>query len=92
MTNKPVIVCAACKNGDITLVGPRHFDRMMQEQMTRIVPAPKYYRDYEQGFIDQWGKFYTRKEAMVVTKENGQPLLRNDEWSGHDELFSENLY
>jgi hypothetical protein len=43
-----------------------------------------------QGFVDQYGKYYTRAEALVIAMANGQRLKR----CGGDEtqLFSENLY
>lgn len=47
--------------------------------------------DEEQGFIDQHGKFYTRKEAFVIAKENNQ-LIRQESWNATEELYSENLY
>ena len=43
----------------------------------------------EQGFIDQFGKFYNRKDAYIIAKENGQIIRDLGET---DELFSEHLY
>lgn len=49
-----------------------------------------YWNDCEQGFIDQYGNFYTREEAYFVAEENGQIIKK----CGGDRvsLFSENLY
>jgi hypothetical protein len=47
-----------------------------------------------QGFLDDTGKFLTRKEAYVVAKENGQ-LDRSKHPPGHydgDDLFSEDVW
>ena len=43
----------------------------------------------EQGFVDQWGNFMTRKEALLVLQTNGR-WIRDEDYS--DELYSENLY
>lgn len=47
--------------------------------------------DEVQGFIDQHGTFYTRSEAYVIAKENGQ-LIRQEGWNSTGKLYSENLY
>jgi hypothetical protein len=46
----------------------------------------------DQGFIDQWGQFYTRREAMRVVKESGQPFNLERNGSQDEKLFSEGLY
>ena len=42
----------------------------------------------EQGFLDNYGMFYSRHEAMVEAKKCGQKLIGEEK----EELFSENLY
>jgi len=87
---KPWIVCAACRATADVVTSARHFDRLMHEQMN------KYYlrknERWEQGFIDQWGRFYNRKDALKVVKESGQPF--NDKRNGGSDcmLYSEGLY
>ena len=44
----------------------------------------------DQGFIDQYGKFYTREEALAIVKVTGQRVRRCG--GDHKKLFSENLY
>jgi len=45
----------------------------------------------EQGFINQFGDFLTREEALTIVQENGQRF--NAERNGSTtELFSEGLY
>jgi len=85
---EPRIVCAANKfeNGPM-LIGARHFDQHMIVQMAYM--DVKGSDPHTQGFIDQYGKFYTRKEAWVIAEKNGQ-IIR--EVSSPGMLFSENLY
>lgn len=47
-------------------------------------------RGHEQGFVDQFGTFLTRKEALEIAKENGQ-IIRDIGYEP-DELYSEHLY
>jgi len=104
--NKPQrrVVCAAIRNckGDI-ICGARHYDDIMRAQV-RASKNKRYWKGYlkvfgkyiyrykrvEQGFIDQWGVYMSREEALEVAKAAGQMLRR----CGGDrrELFSENLY
>lgn len=93
---KPWMVCAACRHGEMLVVGPRHFDPTMWLHLEARGCDRTFTKEHrltmEQGFIDQWGRFYTREEAMGCVKASGQPfnLERN---GGQDaELFSEGLY
>jgi len=64
---EPRIVCAANKfeNGPI-LIGTRHFDQHMCVQAEYM--GVKGSEPHTQGFIDQYGKFYTREEAWVIAE------------------------
>jgi hypothetical protein len=44
----------------------------------------------EQGFIDQFGNFLTRKEAYIIARNNGQIYRELD--NDTNELYSEHLY
>lgn len=81
------IVCAANKNGDLLVLGARHFDMTMNRtiEMLGLEEA-----DWEQGFIDQHGEFLTREEAWVVAEAAGQ-IIRRVGGDGK-RLYSENLY
>lgn len=86
---KEIIVCAANKmKCGVVLCGARHWDSTMVQQFRAMNIDT---RIHEQGFINQFGEFRTRREAMRIVKENGQPF--NVERNGCEkELFSEGLY
>lgn len=83
-----IVVCAANRKDGVTFCGARHCDSVMRKQAEaagiKLTAA-------EQGFINQFGEFLTREEAMQVVKESGQPfnIERNN---GDSYLFSEGLY
>jgi len=83
-----IVVCAAIRVNDILLCGARHCDKVMRKQAEAIGISMK---SAEQGFIDQFGDFLTREDAMAVVKENGQPFNINRN-GGNTALFSEGLY
>lgn len=84
-----IVVCAAIKVGDLIICGARHCDIRMREQAEAagisLKAAP-------QGFIDQFGDFLTREEAMQIVKENGQPFNVERNGDGDTALYSEGLY
>ncbi len=81
------VVCAALLNADGSLViGPRHFDETMRKQIEQSrIPVVSC----EQGFIDQFGKFMKRDEALKVAQEANQILVKT---SLDNILFSEDIY
>ncbi|RLD07545.1 MAG: hypothetical protein DRI65_04390 [Chloroflexota bacterium] len=88
------IVCAALRLGDTVIAGPRHFDSVMRSQITAIMkPEDKksIFAGAEQGFVDKYGDFWNRIDAMVIVLANNQAidLKRN---GSKTELFSEGLY
>lgn len=98
---EPIIVCAAISierlnqitfNDDIILIGPRHWDFTMRNQAESLGLSRKNknFKEVEQGFIDQFGTFYDRKEALIIAKRNNQIRFQLD--YGTKELFSEMLY
>ena len=70
-----VIVCAACKidtNGEgenIVLCGARHWDNIMRVQ-ARAMGYKTHAPESSQGFINQFGEFLTRKEALEIATVN----------------------
>jgi hypothetical protein len=101
--NPPIIVSAAMlmKNGDI-VVGIRHFSPEMRSIMLKAYGEGYHLQVKIQGFVDQYGTFYDRKEAWKIADKMGQ-IRRPTGWEGFDTprpanigdegiLFSENLY
>jgi hypothetical protein len=94
----PVIVCAAIRSrvtGRI-VCGARHYDSAMRQFMIRRrfwlfgrFTKRKEWRSSEQGFIDQFCKFYNRSEAADLVKKSGQPLCVSQLGAT---LYSEDLY
>lgn len=88
------------------LLGIRHFDHLMWASLLRLSleqfevyirdpnhetpPEVKGWANAEQGFVDQFGKFYTREEAWMVAQANGQ-IIRDPDWCPGS-LHSEHLY
>ena len=88
-----IVVCAACRldyEGEkIILTGARHWDSVMCRMADALVIDGG---DEEQGFIDQFGDFLTREEAMQIVLKNGQPFDKDRNGGGTSGLFSEGLY
>ena len=92
---------------NLVVTGARHFDTVMRNQINALGHADNggraeddilhlYWRTHwsqaEQGFIDQFGTFYNRADALVVARQNeadGRKLRNPD--AGF-ELYSEDLY
>jgi hypothetical protein len=89
-TAKRQVVCAANRyvvNGEkVVILGVRHHCPLMNK-MLDLVGIDWHTR--EQGFVDQWGNYMNREEALFVLKTNGR-WIRDEDYS--DELYSENLY
>lgn len=88
-----VVVCAANLYGPVMFLGARHFDICMQKQMAyvNIYDLRKEFGEV-QGFIDQYGVFMDRKEAMTVAIASGQLNRYREKVGPLDTLFSEDLY
>lgn len=87
----PRIVCAAMRHrgtGRI-MVGVRHYCPIMRDQIQHSTQGVTYWKNVDQGFVDQYGKWYDREEAWKVAKREGQ--IR--QVSGTEgTLYSEDLY
>lgn len=93
------IVCAAnrfeMKNGKVLVIpGSRHYSR----DMARVIDELRdqmvcdHAHGDDQGFIDQWGDYHTREEALIIATHAGQiNTVRKKGGPGY-ELFSEDLY
>ena len=89
-----VIVCAANIYGDLILTGARHWDKVMRKQAGSIPDFIDLRKEFGevQGFINQFGEFRTRKEAMKIVIDNGQAFNKERNGGDIDELYSEGLY
>lgn len=92
------VVCAAIRAADgKLLLGVRHYSRDMHEQIAARRDGAKFSHrmDEDQGFVDQWGVFMGREEAMQVALAADQ---RVDMWrcgygpASRLKLYSEGLY
>jgi len=89
MLSKPRIVCAAIQIGNVLLIGARHYDSHMVAQKKRY--GLKGARSEEiQGFIDQHGNFYDRRQAWDIAVTENQ--IRRPIDGNEGVLYSENLY
>jgi hypothetical protein len=92
------VVCAANRHPTdhkTIFCSPRHFDPLMCQEMF----ARGYDRvttgiviKWEQGFIDQWGDFMDRTEALAVARASGQSTRGDIHLSNKKYLYSEDLY
>lgn len=86
-----VVVCAACRKDDVIVAGARHYDKVMRSQLKAMnEPTPV---EWEEGFIDQFGDFLTREEAMEIAQAAGQKVDVERGCGGQQNtLYSEGLY
>lgn len=79
---KSFIVCAACEFEGVIILGARHWDNRMHQQYDMMknsdqwrqyaaVPSPP---QFNEGFINQFGEFLNRQDAMIAAREFGQPI------------------
>ena len=87
-----IIVCAANRYDGLIVTGARHHDNIMNAVISKLKTSEDVVGLAEQGFINQFGEFKTRKEAMEIVKINGQPFNKQRNGGSDDELYSEGLY
>lgn len=99
-----MIVCSAVKgkvnNIEYVMLGSRHYDKAMQNQITTLNQAYSIvgatFKEIEQGFYTNRERFVNRKEAMeiaIARKQIKRPVGSQHvtDLAGQD-LYSENLY
>lgn len=100
----PRIVCAAVRCAGKVICGPRHFDHVMwatilgmsledfdkfrQDQLPP--PSVSVWGRGEEGFVDQFGTFHSRRDAWDIAEARGQ--ITRDLKCGGGVLYSEHLY
>lgn len=88
-------------NDGSIIVGIRHYSPEMRATLTKIygkgiklfnwwIRKPYHLRVKQQGFVDQFGRFYNREDAWKLAKEKGQ--IRNKIGCPDGTLFSEHLF
>ena len=88
-----VVVCAANRHREsgVIILGARHYDGVMRQAM-QVCGGFPYWRNCDQGFINQRGEFLTRERALEIARANGQVKYECGNGTANTELFSENLY
>lgn len=93
------IVCAANRfelkeGGTLIIPGARHYSKDMAAVLDQV--RDKLVKDHvhgeDQGFIDQWGNYFTREEAVIIAEHSGQLNRWRKKGGPTNELFSEDLY
>ena len=98
MGPRTMIVAAACRivqDHKYLFVSARHFDQPMHLMIdnSKVRDEHPGDREYDQGFIDQWGNYWNRTEAWKIAKANNQIRRRcGGDTSNGGTLYSENLY
>ena len=89
MFNNPPekIICAAIRKEGITILGVRHFDKIMLKclEMSQLNR-----NDWEAGFMTNKYRFVNRRDAWDIATTNDQLCWGKDRKPGL--LFSEDLY
>lgn len=85
------VVCAALLVNNHLVCGPRHYDSVMRGHL-ELINEPYSSANVVQGFIDQFGVFMDRYEAMRVAKDAWQHIDFARNGSDHTALYSEGLY
>jgi hypothetical protein len=90
------VIAAACKYGDVIFVGVRHYDPIMVAQIRSLSEYDEVRMmnrgEVVQGFIDNHRNFLTRKEAMLLVIDSGQPFDKQRNGGNGDELYSEGVW
>ena len=95
--SQPVIVCAAVRStkSETIHASPRHFDTIGAASIRNSTNPLDLDQEveWEEGFLDQFGTFYSRQAAWIVAVNASQVVRRcgGDEADGGT-LYSENLY
>ncbi len=91
--SKRIVVCAANRYEETVFIGVRHFCPLMRQNMEgHDIPWLRKTFGETQGFIDQYGEFMDRFEALKVAIEAGQINVHRLKTPPEDRLFSEDLY
>lgn len=86
----PRVVCAALqrRSDGLVICGPRHFDPTMRALIDPL-GGPVMWRGAIHGFVDQYGEFLTREQALARAEARGQIIEKHHPL---DQLCSEDIY
>lgn len=87
------VVCAAIRAQDgSVLLGIRHYSSDMRQQISARTDGEKFCHrgGDDQGFVDQFGAYLTRRQAYDVAMRAGQ--IVNHDACDVGRLYSEGLY
>lgn len=91
------VVCAAnlyklrATDEIVICVGIRHYCPLMRQNLSHVKDLVDRQSEV-QGFVDQFGVFMDRREALIVAQNAGQlGVVRPKTWP-QDKLFSEDIY
>ncbi len=102
-----VCAACRSKTLNLVVAGARHFDTIMRNQINALGHADNggraeddiltlywhtHWSTSEQGFIDQFGTFYNRADALIVAKQNEADGRKLRDPDCTFELYSEDLY
>lgn len=94
MTKQRRVVCAALRGDGRNdfILGLRHYSQDMVTQIDLRFDSNDFYclSGDNQGFVDNFGKYMTRKEAYQVALAANQIIY--PEACTNEELYSEGLY
>lgn len=78
--------------GTLVIPGARHYSKDMAAVLDAVSDklVSEHAYDDDQGFIDQYSNYWTRKEAMIIATYANQ--VRIERGGREDELYSEDLY
>lgn len=77
--------------GKVIITGIRHYCPLMRQNLKSWVDLIDRSSE-EQGFVDQYGVFMDRFEALMVAQDAGQLNICRPKTSPENRLFSEDLY
>jgi hypothetical protein len=88
------IVCAAIQKGETTVLGVRHFDKLMVQHLEGA--GLERSKEWVQGFVTNKMRFVSREEAWIIACEQnqlcwGKDRIGDPKFQDHG-LFSEDLY
>ncbi|ARW58236.1 hypothetical protein [Serratia phage X20] len=93
------IVCAANRfelkdGGTVVIPGSRHYSKDMADviDLVRDKVVTDHVHGEDQGFIDQWGEYWNREDALIIATHAGQINTVREKGAPLDTLFSEDLY